>query len=142
MRYWIEVFQREFMNLWRYMMISIYRLLLRIYESVLTIYERLWELWSLYDFNWEIDDVYERIWNVKVQFSHYDDGSFVINDVKSYSYVLILCGQKLKKKEVSVYESSYWLKLICWLWCFDCWSLLLILLYVLWCFRVSCGILN
>ena len=64
----------------------------------MAIYENLWDLWSLIDFNWEDDYVYERLWNVKGYFSHYDDGSFVINDVKSYSYDVILCGQKLKTK--------------------------------------------
>ena len=60
--------------------------LLAIYESNLTIYERLWDWWSLYDFYYEIYDVNEKIWYVKGYFSHYDDGSFEINDVKSYSY--------------------------------------------------------
>ena len=86
MRYWIEVFKREFMNLISWSDLLQLWQLLAIYESNLTIYERLWDWWSLYFLYWEIDDAYEKIWYVKGYFSHNDDRSFVINDVKSYSY--------------------------------------------------------
>ena len=79
-----------------------------LYESIMTIYAKLWDLWSLYVFNYEIDDVYEKICYVKGYFSHYDNRSLVINDVKSYSYVLTLCGQMLKKEE----ELCLWVKLL------------------------------
>ena len=88
MRYWIEVFQREFMNLISWRGLLWLWPLLAIYESILTIYEKLRDWWSLYDFYYEIDDVYENIWYVKGCFSHNDDGSIVIIDVKSYSYWL------------------------------------------------------
>ena len=106
MRYWIEVFKREFMNLicWRDLL-QLWPLLV-IYESNLTIYERLWDWWSLYVLYWEIDDVYEKIWYVKGYFSHNDDGSFVINDVKSYSYDYEPLWLKVKEKKMSMFMSQ------------------------------------
>ena len=84
----------------------------------------------------EIDDVYEMIWYVKGYLSYNDDGSFVINDVKSYSYDVILCGQKLKKESTFMSQNidiSY----------YDVYTIEVYYFFyiILWCFRVSCGIM-
>ena len=72
----------------------------------MTIYERLWDLWSLYDFYWEIGYVYENIWNVKGYFSHLEEGSFVINDVKSYSYDYDPLWLKVKERKKFMFISQ------------------------------------
>ena len=61
----------------------------------MNIYERLWDLWSLHDFNWEIDYVYERyeMWKAISHIMMMDPLWSMM--LKRYS---ILCCQKLKKK--------------------------------------------
>ena len=83
----------------------------------MAIYANLWDLWSLTDFNYDVDDVYERIWNVKVYFSHYDHDMKVSVKVqfshkirRGYefpigSFVIVKLDELVH--EMSCYESSY-----------------------------------
>ena len=91
-----------------------------IIESILTINERLWDWWSLYDCYYEIDDVYEKICYVKGPFSHYNDRSFVIIDVQEiFILIMTLCGQRLKKDDVYVHESLLLTEAVMFLMMFD-----------------------
>ena len=123
----------------------------------------IWDLWCLIDFYWDYDDVNERIWYVKVNFSHktrkgYEApiGSLVITRLKwanpMMCYVMIwslminelmmiLCGQILQKDEVYIYESFLLTKVILF-------SMMLTIevtissICPLMFYRVSCGILT
>ena len=138
MRYWIEVFQREFMNLWRYMMISFLWLLLRIYESIMTIYERLWELWSLYDFNWEIDDVY-KMWKSILTLYYNPMWSMTL---MSYIYDYVTLWPNVKERRVClivmILTKVIMLILILWVLKFTTISSICPLMF----YRVSCWILT
>ena len=82
----------------------------------------LWELWSLIDFYWEYDYVYERIWYVKVYYSHkirrgyeFPIGSFVITRLDELFLCIDPLWLNVKEGRTYVYESWCWLKLLGWI---------------------------